>query len=336
MSAALVVVALMILMMVPTTRRGPRRSGGTGADRIDGPPSGHTACCFGCGVPLAMVVALVATYRAMQETAGLLYPGDSGEWIVQMWLGVGMGAAVGTFVMCAAVSGQMAPVTPGNVDRATRLVRFGRVMAIVCLAGLTLLGFSVIADIDRDTGSGSGDPYLLARPLLSTIVTFVWLVLVIALRPKVRITAPEPQGAAPPISSEPIPSPFGDATESRADIGPAPPLAPVPWPETQTEGEQRQGVGDRQRSRGGKMGGAGIADGPARPVAVSGSVAGDSSGTEPVEPAPGEPASGQPVPADGVCTSCGTYLGTIGSREVIRGGHRYLRCELCGAHYLVQ
>ena len=284
---------------------------------------------------MAVLVASAGTTYAMHTTARLLHPGDSGEWISSIWLGVSVGAMAGTMAMCVAVASQAGPNRSDPVH-ASKTARFGRVMAIVCLVGLTALGISVIADIDGDTGGGSADPHLLARPLLSTIVIFVWLVLVIALRPTVRITPLEPHGAAPPISSEPIPSPFGDATESRADIGPDPPLAPVPWPETQTEGEQRQGVGDIQRSRGGKSGGAGIADGAARPVAVSGSVAGDSSGTEPVEPAPGEPASGQPVPADGVCTSCGTYLGTIGSREVIRGGHRYLRCELCGAHYLVQ
>lgn len=203
MSAALVVVALVILSMVPTTPRGPRRSGGAGADESDGPKAGHNACCFGCGVPLVMLVALVATFLAMQETADLLYSGDSGEWIGQMWLGVGLGAVIGTFVMCAAVSGQMASATPDNVDRATKLVRFGRAMAILCLAGLTVVGISVIADIARGRGASTD---LLARPLVSTIVTLVWLVAVIALRSTVRVTALEPKQAAPLIASEPIPS----------------------------------------------------------------------------------------------------------------------------------
>lgn len=224
MSAALVVVALVILIMVPTTPRRPRRSGGAGADGSDGPKAGHNACCFGCGVPLVMLVALAATYYAMRTTAGLLYPGDSGEWIDQMWGGVGVGAAAGTFIMCAAVSGQMGRVTPGNVDRATKLVRFGRAMAILCLAGLTVVGISVIADIVRGRGASAD---LLARPLVSTIVTLVWLVAVIALRPRVRVTALEPQQAAPAIASEPIPSPFGDEAEAAADIGPEPPGDPA-------------------------------------------------------------------------------------------------------------
>ncbi|HCU36047.1 MAG TPA: hypothetical protein DGT21_11560 [Armatimonadetes bacterium] len=219
MSVAVIVVALLILSMVATTPRGPRRSGGARADENDAPTAGHHACCFGCGAPLVMLVALVATHWAMQGTAALLYPGDSGEWIGQMWLGVGMGAAVGTFVMCAAVSGQMAPATPDNVDRASKLVRFGRAMAIVCLAGLTLVGISVIADIARAWGANTD---LLARPLVSTIVTFVWLVAVIALRPRVRETAIKPPQAAPPIASEPIPSPFGHEAEPAADTGPEP------------------------------------------------------------------------------------------------------------------
>ena len=220
MSAAVIVVALLILSMVPTTARGPRRSGGARADGSDGPQAGHHACCFGCGVPLVMLVALAATYYAMRTTAGLLYPGDSDEWIDQMWGGVGVGAAAGTFIMCAAVSGQMGRVAPGNVDRASKLVRFGRVMAIVCLAGLTVVGISVLADIARGRGASTD---LLARPLVSTIVTLVWLVAVIVVRPQVRITALEPQRTAPRIAREPIPSPFGHEAESRADIGPEPP-----------------------------------------------------------------------------------------------------------------
>jgi len=45
-------------------------------------------------------------------------------------------------------------------------------------------------------------------------------------------------------------------------------------------------------------------------------------------------ATDRPVPEDGVCAECGTVLGSIGAREVTINGRHYLRCELCGEHYL--
>jgi len=44
----------------------------------------------------------------------------------------------------------------------------------------------------------------------------------------------------------------------------------------------------------------------------------------------------RPAPENGVCADCGTRLDAIGSREVAIDGRRYLRCESCGTHYLVQ
>jgi hypothetical protein len=42
------------------------------------------------------------------------------------------------------------------------------------------------------------------------------------------------------------------------------------------------------------------------------------------------------VPENGVCAECGTVLGSIGAREVTINGRLYLRCELCGEHYLAE